>query len=66
MTENKDTNYSPETPTVKLVGLTAWVIKNKLAKNKKDANLKMLAVSIVFFSISIYFFVLAFSSGLLN
>jgi hypothetical protein len=40
----------------KVKGLTGYVIKIKLAKDKHTAERRMLMTSFVFFAISIYFF----------
>jgi hypothetical protein len=63
MSQETEKIYEVESLDLKVKGLTGYVIKFKLAKDKKNAEKIMLITSLVFFALSIYFF--AKSAGLL-
>jgi len=63
MTQEIEKVYEVESLDLKVKGLTGYVIRLKLAKDKKIAEKIMLIISLVFFALSIYFF--AKSAGVL-
>lgn len=56
MTENNEQVYEVESLEAKVKGLTGYIIKCRLAKDKRSANRIMLIISIFCIVLSIYFF----------
>lgn len=56
---NQSTKYDVEVSSVIAKGLAGYVIKWRLAKDKVSAERIMLIISLVFFALSIYFFIKA-------
>ena len=56
MSQETEKIYEVQSLDLKVKGLTGYVIKFKLAKDKKSAEKIMLVTSLIFFAISIYFF----------
>ena len=56
MSEENNNIYEVESLDLKVKGLTGYVIRLKLAKDKSAAEKRMLIMSIIFFGISLYFF----------
>jgi len=56
MNEKETQVYEVGSLDLKIKGLTGYVIRLKLAKDKNTAEKIMLIISLVFFALSLYFF----------